>query len=384
MISIKVGEENMKEQNIIFILFFMPMYFIMHLLICYIQVISTRDYFYGIYIKNIKIDEQVKQQIHKAYKKRIHVLFLIIVMATIISVRLSLNWILIFNIGMFIYLAMSYRYLRMYYLVVKQIKLDYLNVHQKQEKVLDETNIKVVEDTIFLAEKLKLKNKFKRLFLICVGLSLLSLLYQMMMYPTLPDEIITHWGITGEPDRFSPKSLTNVFMINMIDIPTVLVLAVATIEVLKSKIYLDESNIEVNRKKALAYLNGLGYSFLGLTLGLQLVTTTTPFFMINQLQMPISLIIAGIMLPLVCGVSLLYNWIRLSSVKSKDAEVNALSSNEDYWLYGFIYYNKQDPAFMVEKRFGAGWTMNMAHKKSIIFYALLLIPLIICVAVLTI
>ena len=369
----------MKAESIIFALFIMPTYLIIHLLICYIQVISTRDYFYGVYIKNIKIDEQEKKRIHKAYKKRIQFVFFIIIIFTIIAKLLSLNWILILNLAMLIYLIVSYGYLRKYYLEVKQIKINYLKTHQELEAIMRVENKDVMVDSVFLNEQLKLKNKFKRLFSICIGLSLLSLLYQIIMYDTLPDTVITHWGINGEPDGFSPKNIKNVFMINMVDIPMVLLFAVTTVEIVGTKIYLDTSKIDVNRKKALAYLNGLGYSFLILTLGVQLVTTTIPFFMSNQLSIPIGLTITGIISPLLCLVPIIYNFIKLSAVKSKNPQVNLQSSSEDHWRYGFIYYNKQDPSFMVEKRFGAGWTMNMAHKKSVLFYGLLIIPLILII-----
>jgi len=34
------------------------------------------------------------------------------------------------------------------------------------------------------------------------------------------------------------------------------------------------------------------------------------------------------------------------------------------WKLGMIYFNRDDPALFVEKRFGVGWTMNMANPKA--------------------
>lgn len=49
---------------------------------------------------------------------------------------------------------------------------------------------------------------------------------------------------------------------------------------------------------------------------------------------------------------------------------------DDCWKWGQFYYNPQDPAFMVEKRFGIGYTMNFGHKLSWVLMALiLLLPL---------
>jgi uncharacterized membrane protein len=41
------------------------------------------------------------------------------------------------------------------------------------------------------------------------------------------------------------------------------------------------------------------------------------------------------------------------------------------WKWGAIYYNPDDPALIVEKRFGIGWTVNFAHRGAWIFMGLI-------------
>jgi uncharacterized membrane protein len=36
-------------------------------------------------------------------------------------------------------------------------------------------------------------------------------------------------------------------------------------------------------------------------------------------------------------------------------------TDDRYWAWGLIYFNRSDPAFLVEKRFGVGYTFNFAH-----------------------
>ena len=38
--------------------------------------------------------------------------------------------------------------------------------------------------------------------------------------------------------------------------------------------------------------------------------------------------------------------------------------DDDKWILGGFYFNKNDPAWMVEKRIGVGWTVNFANPKS--------------------
>ncbi|MCU9813470.1 DUF5808 domain-containing protein, partial [Paraclostridium sp. AKS81] len=63
-------------------------------------------------------------------------------------------------------------------------------------------------------------------------------------------------------------------------------------------------------------------------------------------------------------IYLIYIMIMISTLKSKNKNSYIIESDDEKWIYGFIYYNKEDPSFMVEKRIGAGWTFNMANKKS--------------------
>lgn len=47
-------------------------------------------------------------------------------------------------------------------------------------------------------------------------------------------------------------------------------------------------------------------------------------------------------------------------------------SPDDGWKAGIIYYNPADPALLVEKRMGWGWTLNFGHKTSWLIVAVIL------------
>jgi uncharacterized membrane protein len=50
--------------------------------------------------------------------------------------------------------------------------------------------------------------------------------------------------------------------------------------------------------------------------------------------------------------------------------------NSDLWRMGLFYYNPKDPALMVPKRSGLGWTFNFGHKVSFIILFLILAAII--------
>ena len=39
---------------------------------------------------------------------------------------------------------------------------------------------------------------------------------------------------------------------------------------------------------------------------------------------------------------------------------------------GILYYNPNDPSIWVDKRFGIGWTLNFAHKESLVIIGMIL------------
>lgn len=62
---------------------------------------------------------------------------------------------------------------------------------------------------------------------------------------------------------------------------------------------------------------------------------------------------------------------------NNDNEGDGLYKDDDSkWILGSIYYNKNDPAMMIEKRIGIGWTINFANPKSIVFILVTLLMII--------
>ena len=54
--------------------------------------------------------------------------------------------------------------------------------------------------------------------------------------------------------------------------------------------------------------------------------------------------------------------------KSKNASYS-IDDDDSFWILGFIYNNPNDPSLFVQKRFGVGWTINVASTKGKLFFA---------------
>ena len=336
-----------------------------HLIALSTQMLSSKKYFFGVYINEDIIEESFKIKTNKDFKRKLNLsLFLSIMIYLILKTIFDLNIGANIVICTTLYLVLFFLILTIEYKKVKYIKNSYLDnskLENNQHKESKITRIIIKEDEILSEEKKKLIKKFKVLFGVCLVLSSVSFLYVLINYKNMPDTIITHWGAGGKPDGYSEKSILNVFFINFIDISMVLLFAVIGVGSIAGNTYIDNENLEENRIKVIKYLNGIGYSFLALTLSIQSITTTIPIFMVQEKNIPMWLTLGSCILPIFIVVPVIYFYLMLSSIKPKSRNIYTVENDDEKWIYGFIYYNKEDPKLMVEKRLGMGWSINMAR-----------------------
>lgn len=336
-----------------------------HLMALSTQLLSSKKYFFGVYVDEITIEEDLKIEISKDFKRKLNVsLFISIITYLVLKNIFKLNIGVSIIICIILYMTLFFLILRLKYKKIKYIKDSYLfDLQSCQSECKEKISTKVImdEDKILLEKKKKLIKKFKILYGICIGLSAISFLYVLLSYKNMPDIIITHWGSGGNPDGYSEKNIINVFFTSFLDISMVLLFAILGIGSIDSNTYIDEGNLEMNRKKAIRYLNGLGYSFLVLTLSIQSITSTIPIFMVQGRNIPIGLSISSCIVPIFISVALIYYYIMLNNIKPKGKAVYTVENDDEKWIYGFIYYNKEDPKLFVDKRLGMGWNINMAH-----------------------
>jgi uncharacterized membrane protein len=63
---------------------------------------------------------------------------------------------------------------------------------------------------------------------------------------------------------------------------------------------------------------------------------------------------------------------------------NQFRDDDRYWYAGFCYYNPDDPALFVLKRFGGGWTVNFGHPGGKLFLIVIVLVLLLSTVLLPI
>lgn len=194
-------------ENLAIFIVMIPTIVIIHLLMLYVQALSGKNYFYGVYVKNIELEEIDKKKIDRSYKKKLNITLIVLVILALLGHQVfNLNEEITLTFILILYLILDFYYLRSSYIDVIHLKSKLLTTSSSHKD--KDTNAKTMSiDTKFISEKSKVKNKFKILFGICILISLITFIYVVFNYNSLPETIPTHWGIEGKPDAFAPKHL---------------------------------------------------------------------------------------------------------------------------------------------------------------------------------
>jgi uncharacterized membrane protein len=82
------------------------------------------------------------------------------------------------------------------------------------------------------------------------------------------------------------------------------------------------------------------------------------------------------LLPVIVTVAVMI-WFTRHNSPAEDGPVIGDRTPDENWIWGGIFYwNREDPALIVEKRFGIGYTLNMARPAAWILVSVTLAPLV--------
>lgn len=214
-------------------------------------------------------------------------------------------------------------------------------------------------------------------------------------YPRLPELMPVHWNLWGEADRWARKSLSTVFFLPALGVYMQLLFFVLKRDLVQAKLTLPARNTEEYLRGKERFLTAnmrlldwarAGVAVLFCAIALLTVSTSVPEF--NRYAAAVSVaIVASVVL--MVGGSFYFIW-RMAAVNRELEELTGdeyvqRAAEEERWRHGGLtYYNPDDPALVVEKLVGLGYTLNMAHRAVRTRLALLAgVPLFVLWALLT-
>ncbi|SEG60004.1 Protein of unknown function [Bryocella elongata] len=170
-------------------------------------------------------------------------------------------------------------------------------------------------------------------------------------YPTIPEHFPQHWNASGIADGWGERTPATVFLPPLIGSAAVLLVVAATVLV-----GLASGSGSRHRMRTLAPLAALAW-MLSLIFA---VASLLPLH--NDLSIShLGSIVVGMILVSVAMVL----WLLIRTAPglpgAQPLHRSTSSTSWSHWHAGVFYANPADPALLVPKRFGWGWTFNFAR-----------------------
>lgn len=254
---------------------------------------------------------------------------------------------------------------------------------KKKEGWLKTKKQEIIIDTSFNKQKKEKMIAGNKWFAISLVFVIICLAVNIIQYPNIPHRYPSHWNISGNITGYSIKTYFAIFStpINQ------LILILITFFIYKITFWSkNEINTNVSIENNIKFRNVWGIYIIILNFVMQIVLLIDDFQTIQLIKENISLINIIIivitmivtLVSLVIGFKVGQGGSKLKANEGKREIAINMRDDDKYWKMGnLIYYNTNDPSIFVQKRFGIGWTVNVGSRGGQIFYAIIIIFIIV-------
>lgn len=204
----------------------------------------------------------------------------------------------------------------------------------------------------------------------------------IVLYPSLPSRLPTHWGLDGQPDTYAGKDVWTVFgplIIGTVVVAGLFALSflgrIVPIRALPAADAATNARREHDMRAAMSSLLGrlmflIALEFTWATLAPRLLRATTGVHLVGALGVVV-LILAIIVLFIVRWRRLMVGDARLVAAEHAARATVDTPDDDRFWKAGLLYLNRDDPALFVQRRFGVGWTVNLGRPAGVVIGVIL-------------
>jgi uncharacterized membrane protein len=188
------------------------------------------------------------------------------------------------------------------------------------------------------------------------------------IYPSLPNPIPIHYAFDGTPNGWAAKSIWSVFGVLMIGTAVVALLTGLSFVAARfsTRAQADDNaaqaalRTQVQRRLLTSLLCQLS---LVIALGISAIE-------LSQRLLPGAKWATGgsaigmaalVLVVVVLAVARARVQLRPANARAGSSSRPDAADDDAHWKAGVFYVNRHDPSFVVPKRFGIGWTINLGH-----------------------
>lgn len=215
-----------------------------------------------------------------------------------------------------------------------------------------------------------------------VAILLVTIAIGIWKYPSLPPTLTIHWGANGQPNGFATTSAWSAFSVVFTQVfITVLFVGLAGY-IPHFRQELDAEHPEASARQHRAYQREMikGLLFLAACANVSMLLSSLMIWTI--LPASNGNLAIGVTIPLMIGTLGLAaialragqggSRLRAWSGERDHTAAGVVNRDDDsHWVAGVFYVNRDDPALIVNKRFGIGWTLNFGHPAAWVIFILI-------------
>jgi uncharacterized membrane protein len=208
--------------------------------------------------------------------------------------------------------------------------------------------------------------------------------YAALHYAELPARVPTHFGPSGRPDAWRPKSFWTVMLLPLLTLIMGSGLGMMALLISRAKRALRFPKTQISAEAQMRFRKAFTRFMCLIAF---VVTAMLTVASVGSIRVGLGLDAGLSPLMMVIGVSLMVLAIggilylllhygqggsRLERSAGNAPLTNGLADNR-YWVLGAFYVNRDDPSIFVERRFGFGYTINFGNWKAVAFFAAFII-----------
>ena len=212
-------------------------------------------------------------------------------------------------------------------------------------------------------------------YIVSLVLVVATFVFALARYPHLPDMIPAHLDGRMQATRYAPKTMLSVLTMPLFNLGMLAIMLPVGVMIEKAKLQIDPNNPRVSFIQHRVYRrrmgNAMGFLTLGLVvmfaiIGVGMLYTMSPGFGQVFFGATLALSVLPVVVLMVVVVKTGQGGGKVKVDLDENAPVTAsagqkaaaYSGDDKYWKLGMFYYNPDDPAVIVEDRFGTNLGFN--------------------------
>ena len=262
-------------------------------------------------------------------------------------------WMVIYMVAVFLYMFIGFMIYYHFHKKMKEIK-SREKWHERKKEVLS-------VDISFYQQRLTYSNGW---FAIPFVIMLATTFLTYVNYDKFPEKLPMQYSLAGEVTSWADKSIRTLFMFPLMQLFMIGLFLFINIIINRSKQQIDPAYPQESIKQNIVFRRR--WSLFTIVCGTIMIllfalpqisflypVDPTVMFVISM-GIPILIVTGALILTITTG----QGGSRVKMAVGKNGEqINR--DDDQYWKLGIFYFNPDDPALWVEKRFGSGWTSTL-------------------------